>query len=120
MFVGKGKHAVGRVLSVGKRVTKIGPIFACPFLVFSKDHRKRNMNDICESAWYLEIVKHKDSTDKYKSEDCSVLEALNEIICSTKGDRNYRPSPVEFFSCIMSTLAGSSEHCRSVSTEQLL
>lgn len=102
---------------MGKRVTQMGPIFVRPFLVFSEDHRKRNMNDICESAWYVEITKHKDSTDSYKAEDCSVLEALNEIICSTKGDKNYHPSPVEFFSCIMSTLAGSSEHCRSVRVE---
>ena len=107
----------GRALSLGQRVTERDPISSRPFLVFSKDHRKRSMNDICESAWYSEIMKHKDSPDKYKSEDCSVLEALNEIICSTKGDRSYHPSPVEFFSCIMSTLAGSSEHCRSVHAE---
>lgn len=80
----------------------------------SKNHPNSAMNDICDSTWYLEIMKHKGSPDKYKSEDCSVLEALKEIICSKKGDMEYHPSSVEFFSCIMSTLAGSGEHCRSV------
>ena len=63
---------------------------------------------------YFEVRKHKESSDKYKAEDFTVLGAIEEIIRSSKGIQGYNPSPVEYFSCIMSTLSNSNEHYRSV------
>lgn len=63
---------------------------------------------------YEEIRKHKNSSDKLLSEDFCVLEAIDDIIKSKKGVDGYVPSPVEYFSCIMSTLNSSEDHCRSV------
>ena len=63
---------------------------------------------------YFEVRKHKESSDKYKAEDFTVLGAIEEIIRSSKGIEDYIPSPIEYFSCIMSTLSNSSEHYRSV------
>lgn len=63
---------------------------------------------------YEEIRKHKNSSDKLLSEDFCVLEAIDDIIKSTKGVQDYVPTPVEYFSCIMSTLNSSKDHCRSV------
>lgn len=63
---------------------------------------------------YEEIRKHKNSSDKLLSEDFCVLEAIDEIIKSKKGVNDYIPSAVEYFSCIMSTLNSSEDHCRSV------
>lgn len=63
---------------------------------------------------FAEVRKHTDSSDKYKAENCTVLEAVEEIILKTKGVSQGIPSPVEYFSCIMSTLANSNERQRSV------
>ena len=67
------------------------------------------MNDI-----YIEVRRHKESSDPIKAEDFTVLEAIEEIIRSSKGLAGYIPSPVEYFSCIMSSLSQSNAHYRSV------
>ena len=69
---------------------------------------------------YFEVRKHKESSDKYKSEDASVLEAIEETIRTSKGDQNASPSPVEYFSCFMSSLSCSNDHYRSVFSLLLL
>lgn len=63
---------------------------------------------------YFEVRKHKESSDKYKAEDYTVLGAIEDIIRSSKGVHDYTPSPVEYFSCIMSSLSNSNDHYRSV------
>ena len=63
---------------------------------------------------YFEVRKHKESSDKYKSEDASVLEAIEETIRASKGEQTALPSPVEYFSCFMSSLSCSNDHYRSV------
>ena len=63
---------------------------------------------------FAEVRRHKESSDKYKSENYNVLEAVDEIIRSTKGVASYVPSPVEYFSCLMSTLTQDTERRRSV------
>lgn len=72
------------------------------------------MNSPLNSDIYEEIRKHKNSSDSYLAEDYCVLEAIEDIIKAKKGVANYIPSPVEYFSCIMSTLNSSSNHQRSV------
>lgn len=73
-----------------------------------------NLNMSIANDIYLEVRKHKESSDKYKAEDYTVLEAIESIIHSRKGGQTQLPSPVEYFSCIMSTLSQSNDHYRSV------
>jgi len=63
---------------------------------------------------FEEVRKHKDSSDKYQAENYSVLGAIDDIIRSAKGQAEYIASPVEYFSCIMSSLTGNTERQRSV------
>lgn len=63
---------------------------------------------------FAEVRRHKESSDKYKSENYNVLEAVDEIIRSKKGVSTYLPSPVEYFSCLMSTLTQDTDRRRSV------